>query len=64
MKKKLCVTLFFAVVIVFIYFSTSKKASSSDESGFYTEMIPDTARLTLRKGDILVRPNWGGLPWS
>jgi len=64
MKKKLCLSLFFIVLIVCFYFSTSKKGNSFGESDFQAKMIPDTARFTLRKGDILVRPNWEGMPGS
>jgi hypothetical protein len=64
MKRNICLVLLFTAFIGCSYFSTLKKANSSSESDFYTNIAPDTAIFILRKGDILVRPNWGGLPGS
>lgn len=64
MKKKFFFALFFTTLIGCFYFSTSKKVNSFGESDFHAKMISDTAWFTLRKGDILVRPNWAWLPGS
>jgi hypothetical protein len=64
MKKVLFRLLFVTALIGYIFFTASKKITSSLETGLYTEIIPDTSRFTLRKGDILVRPNWEWLPGS
>jgi hypothetical protein len=64
MKKKLYLALFFTALIGFLYFSTSKKVKPSGGFDFQVQIIPDTALFSLRKGDILVRPNWEGMPGS
>jgi hypothetical protein len=64
MKKKLLLVFFFSSLIGCIYFCTPKKGNFFGESDLHIVMIPDTAGFELRKGDILVRPNWAGLPGS
>jgi hypothetical protein len=64
MKKKHYLALLFTAIIGCFFLSVSKKVTSSGESGLSDIMISDTARFTLRKGDILARPNWGWLPGS
>lgn len=61
-KKKLYLDLFLIILIAGSYIGASKKANLAKESDLHTILIPDTAHFSLRKGDILVRPNWGGLP--
>jgi hypothetical protein len=61
-KKKLYLTLLLIILIAGFYTGASKKANSATGSDLHTIMMPDTAHFSLRKGDILVRPNWGGLP--
>jgi hypothetical protein len=64
MRRIIYLVLFFTALTGCLYFSNLNKANSSGESDIHTEMIPDTARFTLSKGDILVRPNWGWMPGS
>jgi hypothetical protein len=64
MKRKICFVLFFIVLIGYLCFSKLYKANSFGNSDIHTEAISDTARFILRKGDILVRPNWGWMPGS
>jgi hypothetical protein len=64
MKRKIYVILFFIVLIGYLCFSKLNTANSTGVSDIHTDMIPDTTRFTLRKGDILVRPNWGWMPGS
>jgi hypothetical protein len=64
MKKKLFLALLFTTLIGSCYFRASKKAYFSGGTDCLSEMVSDTGLFTLRKGDILVRPNWKGLPGS
>ena len=64
MKKILCLALLITTMIACFYFITLKKGAAYSESDLYPKIIPDTAQFTLRKGDILVRPNWRGMPGS
>lgn len=58
--KKILLTFILAVLIVCIYQLNPKKTVTLDES--VTVSLPDTARIELKKGDILVRPNSEKLP--
>jgi hypothetical protein len=64
MKKKLYLAMLFIAIIACISFTVAKKVNSQAESDFSVKLIADTAGISLRKGDILVRPNWGWLPGS
>jgi hypothetical protein len=64
MKKKLCLALLFTAIIGCFFFTLPKKVNSFGKSDFCIKLIPDTSGITLRKGDILIRPNWGWLPGS
>ena len=62
MKKKIFGILFFVVLIAWFCFHRVKGSNSF-------RLIPNVAisgsfPFELRKGDILVRPNWGWLPGS
>lgn len=64
MKTKIAQTLFFSGLLGGIYFFPSDKTNTNSQTGIYEIVLPDTARFELKKGDILVRPNWTGMPGS
>jgi hypothetical protein len=64
MKKLLSAAILIILIISGISFSASKKLSSTDKLPEDTVYLNDTSSFTLRKGDILVRPNWEWLPGS
>lgn len=64
MKKKLFLLLFFTCLFGWFYISSPNSINSVDHSVFQSEMIADTVPFSLKRGDILVRPNWRWLPGS
>lgn len=64
MKKTLWVALVLAVLLSYSYFFISEK--ENEENGELKQVveISGASKFELRKGDILVRPNWGWLPGS
>lgn len=59
--KKVFLLLFFACFLGWFYFSASKKIEGP---GIKTEELVDTVSFSLKKGDVLVRPNFDWLPGS
>ena len=64
MKKKLVLALISTFLLGFFYFYTSSGIKPADWSETKTETLSDTMAFTLKKGDILVHPNWGWFPGS
>jgi hypothetical protein len=64
MKKKRYLVLFFTVLIVCSYFYISNRNNDFVRPTIHSGTMNDTALFTLKKGDILVRPNWNWLPGS
>jgi hypothetical protein len=59
--KKVILVLIFACFLGWFYFGTSKNI---EDPGLNTEILSDTVSFSLKKGDILIRPNWKWLPGS
>jgi hypothetical protein len=64
MKRKLYLALIFTAILGCYYFFTSKRSNSLIQTDFLYDQIFDTSSFSLRKGDILIRPNWWWLPGS
>jgi hypothetical protein len=64
MKRLFILVLFFLTLILSFLFCSRKNISISGDRGIQLDQVPDTTMFTLRKGDILVRPNWRWLPGS
>jgi hypothetical protein len=64
MKKKFIWIVLFTCLIGWYFISNSKSIESADKGKLHPEMIPDSMPFALKTGDILVRPNWDGLPGS
>jgi len=64
MKKKRYFVLFFIGLIICSYFYISHRYNSFVRPTVQSETMKDTALFTLKKGDLLVRPNWSWLPGS
>jgi hypothetical protein len=62
-KNRLFLLICFACLLVgYLFFSNNAEPKKTDD--LITEIIPDSVQFTLKKGDILVRPNWDGMPGS
>ena len=64
MKKKLFPALIIILLTGALFFLILFKGKSAGESDYNAYLISDTTSITLRKGDILARPNWDGMPGS
>jgi hypothetical protein len=64
MKKKLFLLVFFTCLSGWFYISSTGSINPLNHSDFQAEPISDTVPLLLKRGDILVRPNWSWLPGS
>jgi len=63
-KKNLILAIFFTSLLGWYFMPVTKSTVSLKTEEILTEVIPETSTFSLKKGDILVRPNWGGLPGS
>lgn len=62
MKTKIAWIVFFSGLFGCICLFTPNLMNSDDYSDFHEIVLADTSRFELKKGDILVRPNWTGMP--
>lgn len=64
MKKKIYLVFLFVGLFEIICSFTFDVGSTVAASNIQSELMSDTAMFVLRKGDILARPNWDGMPGS
>jgi hypothetical protein len=64
MRYKLFLLVFLTCLFGWYFLTHSNNIESQPDVEMMPEIIPDSVPFTLKKGDILVRPNWDGLPGS
>ena len=64
MKKKTVRILFFVCLLICICIFASSSIENSGGRNIHAILLAEEDSVTLRRGDILVRPNWGWLPGS
>jgi hypothetical protein len=64
MTRKFYLALICIGIVGCFYFFIPKSSDSVVRPGFSYKQISDTSSFSLRKGDILIRPNWWWLPGS
>jgi len=64
MKKKICLVFLYVGLLEFLCSFSFNFGYTVSASNIHSELMSDTAMFVLRKGDILARPNWAGMPGS